>query len=126
MHEQAGNNLYVVNSSGAARPMIFSIGEYGATTGAAINAELVTSGLSQPAGIAVFGGDLFVTNALSSSLGTVGEYDAISGAVLNSSVVTGLSSPLGIIVVPEPSTLVLLTIGTVSLLWARRQHAFPA
>ena len=49
-----GQNIYVTNASNG------TIGEY-TTSGGTVNASLV-SGLSRPAGIAVSGSDLFVTN----------------------------------------------------------------
>ena len=61
--------------------------------GATVNAALVTglnnSGFYNPLGIAVSGGDLFVTNWYS---GTIGEYTT-SGAVVNASLVSGLDDP---------------------------------
>jgi hypothetical protein len=47
-----------------------TVGEYNATTGATVNASLV-SGLTDPIGIALSGGNLFVDND-----GTIGEYNA--------------------------------------------------
>ncbi len=60
-------------------------------------AQLVT-GVGQAIGIAVAGGDMFVTNALT---GTVGEYNAATGAPINASLITGLSQggyPFGVAV----------------------------
>ena len=62
-----------------------TIGEYDSTTGATINASLI-SGLNNPQSIAISGGDLFVLNQGS---GSVGEYTT-SGAVVNASLITGL------------------------------------
>ena len=59
-----------------------------------INFAFVT-GLSGPAGIAVWGGDLFVTSL---NQGTVGEFNATTGATVNALLVTGLSAPQGIAV----------------------------
>ena len=59
------------------------------------NASLV-SGLNSPVGVAVSGGNLWVTNQ-----GTVGEYDATTGATINASLVSGLNGPYGI-AVAEP------------------------
>src|SRR4029077_583979 len=51
-------------------------------------------GLSQPIGIALSGGNLFVTNFNNN---TIGEYNATTGATINSSFISsGLSSPVGI------------------------------
>src|SRR5258708_4069479 len=62
----AGANLFVANFNGN------TIGEYNATTGATVNAALV-SGLTTPTGIAVSGANLWVTNP---NNGTIGEYNA--------------------------------------------------
>ncbi len=83
-----GGNIYVTaNVAGG------TIGEYNATTGAVVNAALV-SGLNVPTGIAVFGSDLFVANQNS---GTIGEYTT-DGATVNASLVSGLNRPNGIAV----------------------------
>jgi hypothetical protein len=108
-----GGNLLVANGSGS------TIGEYNATTGATINASLV-SGLHYPEGIAVFQGDLFVANINGN---TIGEYNATTGATINSALVSGLNGPIGIAVVPEPSTWAagLLTGGALLCsIWRRR------
>ena len=69
-----------------------SVGEYDATTGAAINASFIT-GLNQPLfGIAVSGKHFFVVNNDT----TVGEYDAGTGEAINVSFITGLNGPLGL------------------------------
>jgi hypothetical protein len=60
------------------------VGEYDATTGAPINANLVT-GLSFPHDLAVSGNTLFVTDGI----GTVGAYNATTGAPINANLVTG-------------------------------------
>ena len=60
----SGNDLFVSNEFGG------TIGEYNATTGAAINASLIT-GVGEPEGIAVSGSNLFVVNGY---VDTVGEY----------------------------------------------------
>lgn len=65
-----------------------TIGKYDTTSGATINASLV-SGLNRPSGIALFGGHLFVLN---SGSGTIGEYDATTGATINSSLISNLGS----------------------------------
>src|SRR6266511_4252266 len=46
-------------------------------------------------GIAVSGGNLFVTNFFD---GSIGEYDATTGATINSALVSGLNYPMGIAV----------------------------
>ena len=70
-----------------------TVGEYDATTGAVLNAPLV-SGLSTPYSLAVSGPYLFVVNQ---GTGTIGEYTA-TGAVVNASLVSGLSAPTGVAV----------------------------
>jgi len=75
----SGNNLYVVGFYTG------TIGEYNATTGAAINSSFV-SGLSESSyALALSGNDLFVVNQDS---GVVGEYNATTGAAINASLVT--------------------------------------
>jgi DNA-binding beta-propeller fold protein YncE len=109
----SGGNLFVANFGTG------TIGEYNTTTGATINASLV-SGLNTPLGIAVSGGNLFVANL---STNTIGEYNATTGATINASLVSGLSGPQGIDVeaVPEPATLALITAGTfLCSIWRRR------
>jgi uncharacterized delta-60 repeat protein len=77
-----------------------TIGTYDQTTGAAVNASLI-SGLSYGSGpygsVAVSGQDVFVLNSFA---GTVGEYTT-SGATVNASLITGLTSqiPFGMTVV---------------------------
>lgn len=77
--------IFVVNS-GSGR-----IGEY-TTSGAPIHTSLIT-GLNNPAGLVVSGGDIFVANAVSA--GTIGEYTT-AGATVNASLITGLNYPLGL------------------------------
>jgi hypothetical protein len=94
------------------------IGEY-TTAGATVNASLVT-GLSNPGGLAVSGGDIFVANTY--PIGTIKEYTT-AGVTVNASLITDLDYPWGVVVesVPEPSTVVLLA-GTLGgwLLWRCR------
>jgi hypothetical protein len=59
-----------------------------------VNPALV-SGLDNPTGIAVSGGDLFVTNYFA---GTIGEYTT-SGATVNPALISGLNDPQAIAVV---------------------------
>jgi hypothetical protein len=82
-----GSDLFVVNYGSN------SIGEY-TTSGATVNADLI-SGLSDPGGgIAVCGSDLFVVNVAGGyeGYGMIGEYTT-SGAVVNASLVSGLYIP---------------------------------
>jgi DNA-binding beta-propeller fold protein YncE len=69
-----------------------TIGEYDATTGATINAALIT-GLHDPTGLTISGNHLYVANA---GNGTIGEYD-LDGTVVNAAVVTGLSNPQDVV-----------------------------
>lgn len=151
----SGTTLYVANCYTG------TIGKYDATTGAALNASLV-SGLNWPWGIAVYGSSLFVAN---SNAGTIGEYDAATGAVVNASLISGLKGPQDIIIsgshlyvlnigdgsigeynldgstvnasllkvsgawglavvsTPEPSTWMLVGVGTIGLALARRRRS---
>ena len=114
----SGNDLFVTSylGPGLIGPMV---GEYDATTGAAINPSFIT-GLNGATGLAVSGNDLFVLNEGSGlGTGTVGEYNATTGAALNAGFITGLDVPTGLAVVsvvPEPSTWSMIAIGGVALL----------
>jgi PEP-CTERM motif len=55
-----------------------------------VNTSLIT-GLNGPLGLAISGGDLFVGNY---SSGTIGEYN-LNGTPVNASLITGLSNPNG-------------------------------
>jgi hypothetical protein len=80
----------------------------------------LVSGLNHPEGIAVFQGNLFVANINGNK---IGEYDATTGATINSALVSGLNGPIGIAVLPEPSTwgAGLLTAGALLCsIWQRR------
>ena len=59
-----------------------------------MNASLV-SGLISPVDIAVSGGNLFVTDSVT---GTIGEYNATTGATVDADLVSGLDGPGGIAV----------------------------
>ena len=78
-----------------------TIGEYNATTGAPINASLVTGLTGFGFQIAVSGANLFVAGinglAPSATNGTIGEYTT-SAATVNASFLTGLKGPTGIVV----------------------------
>jgi hypothetical protein len=88
----SGGNLFVTitgtRTNGIYNPGSGSIGVYNATTGATVNAALVT-GLDGPLDIAVFGGNLLVLN---NGSGSIGEYNATTGATVNAALVTGLNS----------------------------------
>jgi hypothetical protein len=87
-----GQNLYVGNVNAGDG----TIGEYN-TSGGVVNASLFTTGgtyYGEPYGLAVCGGDIFVTKPYYSN--TIGEYDATSGATVNADLVSGLDYPFGI------------------------------
>src|SRR5205823_1505456 len=88
-----GQQIYETNNNG-------TVGEYNATTGAAINAPLLSYNSSGAVGLAVFGGNLWVGNYFAN---TVGEYNATTGATINSSLVSGLTGSYGIAAVRELS-----------------------
>ena len=97
------NILYVQHSS--------TISEY-ATTGAVINASFITGLTNNPFGLALSGGDLYVTNQGNN---TVGEYNASTGATINASLInTGLSTPRGILVLGNTLYVVNRGTGTIS------------
>ena len=85
---QAHAQIYVVDQCDG------TIGKYDATTGATINASLV-SGLNYPTGVAVSDGNLFVTNQFGF---TVAKYDAATGATINAALISGYPYPTGIAV----------------------------
>ena len=62
-----------------------------------MNAALV-SGLVSPVGIAVSGGNLFVADSVT---GTIGEYNATTGAIVDADLISGLNGPSGIAVSGE-------------------------
>jgi hypothetical protein len=66
----------------------------------------------------VFGGNLFVANRAS---GTIGEY-TISGATVNATLISGLNLPTGIAIVPEPSSAVLAASGFALAAWVWRRR----
>ncbi|HEX4146566.1 MAG TPA: choice-of-anchor Q domain-containing protein [Pirellulales bacterium] len=66
-----------------------TISEYNATTGATINASLIT-GLTTPGDIAVSGGNLYVA-----SDGSIGEY-TLSGATINAALIAGSGGPFAL------------------------------
>jgi PEP-CTERM motif len=102
----SGSDLFVATGT--------TVGEYD-TSGNVVNASLITTP-NTISDIAVFGNDLFIT---SESGGTVSEYTT-SGDVVNASLIAGLTTPLAIAVVPEPSSLVLLSIAAAGLALAAR------
>jgi hypothetical protein len=94
------------------------IGEY-TTSGAVVNSRLVGQ-LNGPTGIAISGGNLFVAFP---GVGLVGEWSE-SGAAINSELIQDFATPQGIAVLttPEPSSLVMLGLGTVALWFVGRRR----
>jgi len=83
------------------------VGEY-STLGATVNASLISSGLDQPFGLALGpNGDIYVASQRN---GILGQY-ASNGTPINAALITGLVEPLGVVVVPEPSSLCLMLTG---------------
>ena len=74
-----------------------TVGEYDATTGAAINTSFIT-GLLKPQNLVLSGDELYVTNLIDSFFWTVGKYDAASGAAINSLLIQGANPPQGLAV----------------------------
>jgi hypothetical protein len=103
-----GQYLYVVDNGPG------TIGKYN-LDGTVVNAALVTglSGGFRTGHIAILGNSLFVAD---SGKGVVGEYDATTGATINAALISGLSYPVGLAVVPEPSSALLAFGGMLGLL----------
>ena len=85
----SGNSLYITDVN---LPSSTKIREYNATTGAAINASLVTGLPIQATTIIVSSNNLYMVNY---SKTTLTLYNATTGAVVNSSFITGLDGPEG-------------------------------
>lgn len=84
----SGNDLFISEEDAGC------IAEY-TTAGKLLNPKLIT-GLSQPAGIATSGNDLFVANSSGPTPTTaVGEY-TLAGATVNASLITGIENPVGV------------------------------
>ena len=83
----SGNDLFVtyVNDQGA-----YTVGEYDATTGAAIDSNLIT-GLDYVGALAVVEDYLFVNTFNRGLVSTVGKYDAATGGTINANFITGLA-----------------------------------
>src|SRR6266496_3386885 len=88
-----------------------TIGEY-TTSGATVDPALI-SGLSLPQGIAVSGGNLFVTSLnLASDTGRIGEYTT-SGTTVNPALISGLTFPTDIAVAGNDLFVVSSNTGTI-------------
>ncbi len=77
----SGGSLYVSIASNSGS----TVGTYSATTGAPINTSFIT-GLSTPAGMALLGTVLYVSNE---GTGTIRTYDTLTGTLLNASFLSG-------------------------------------
>ena len=95
MAGQADGQIFVSNLAGPGGNSFSPIGVYDATTGATINASLVTGYRLKY--ITVSGGNVFVSNEYF-DYGTIGKYDANTGATVNASLVSGLNYPGGMVV----------------------------
>lgn len=103
-----GNRLYIA-TWGTGLEGKGMVGVYDATTGAPIQANLI-SGIYQPYGVAVSGDRLYVSNY---SSGTVSVYDATTGAVIQASLISGLNLPTGLAISGTHLYVACHTIGTV-------------
>jgi hypothetical protein len=84
----SGNSLYLAQQGAPNQ-----VGEYNATTGAAINSSLLTLSSGVAEGVAVSGGNLFLAVYGNN---VIEEYNAATGAVINKSFITGLNLPTAI------------------------------
>lgn len=92
------------------------VGEY-TTAGVPVNPLLISGGYNSGIGIALDGnGHLFWADNYGGAGGNViGEYTT-NGQLINASFITGLSNPVAIVVVPEPSSSVLVLFGLLGLM----------
>jgi hypothetical protein len=84
----SGNNLFAADFE------TDTIGEYNAATGTAINANLIT-GLDRPAGLALSGNNLLVSNVRDTGddfIGAVSEFDSMTGVLIKDNLITGLDA----------------------------------
>ena len=91
------------------------IGEYDATSGAAINATLITQ--LTPESLVVVGTNLYAANFQ----GFVAQYTT-SGAVVDTQLISGLNGPIGLAVVPEPTACTALFAVASTLALRRRRN----
>ena len=117
------NGYLYVSSLGVGGGNLGKVGEYDATTGTPINAALLSGLGGGPPEIAVVGNDLYITVAVTGG-SDVAVYNATSGNVINSSLISGLGGEIqGFVVsVPEPSTLALSALGSLTLFWPLRRR----
>jgi hypothetical protein len=93
----ARGQLYVNEDANPSSQVVQSgVGEYNATTGAAINANFI-AGLNEPVALAVSGNTLFVVD-IAGATGTIRSYHATTGAAINANFITGLNEPGGVAV----------------------------
>lgn len=90
------------------------------TSGVPIDTQLIPY-LPGASGIGVLGDRLYVE---SSDFGTVGVYN-LDGTPVNTALVSGLHTPIGIAVVPEPTALAAFPLAVASLLRRRRGRFIP-
>ncbi len=117
-----GSHLYVENSAETFNGPTLGAGSIGEYTldGGVINAALI-SGLDEPTDLAALNGRLFILDAYTDS---VGEYNATTGSSINSALVTGLLNPIGLAVVPEPSSIVLCFLVGLAVIYACIRRRF--
>jgi hypothetical protein len=106
-----GGNLYVSDFAVTGHVYAFD-----ATTGAPVSGFTPIS-IARPTGISIYGGSLFVASYTG---GTIGEYYTSNGTAINATLISGLTTPVGVLVVPEPSTAVLVLLVGGALLLLRR------
>ncbi len=116
----SGTTLYVAtNILSGATITGFKIGSYDTSTGAAINASLLT-GSGSLNDVAVSGNSLFVDVANGSTY-AVSSYNATTGAAINPSLLSGGDRSIAVAPVPEPCSAALLFAGAAAVLGLRRR-----
>ena len=110
----AGDHLFVADYGNG------KVGEYSASTGAAINASFIQFSNS-PSGLALLDDRLFVA---SFAQGNIEEYSVTTGSLTHHKVVTGLFNPRSLAVsipAPEPGSAAFALLGGLGLLARRRR-----
>jgi hypothetical protein len=93
------------------------VGEY-STSGEPVNGGLIFGGHNSGVGLALDGnGDLFWANNYGGAGGNIIAEYTTSGQTVNSSLITGLQNPVAIVVVPEPSSQVLLVLAATLIIY---------